>query len=590
MSLFFNGRLWVTPATMSLVDDSQMYNRNPSVGNVLAILGPSAGGKPWEPLTFGSYADAAKVLVSGESLKAIEKAFDPSAETYGPSKIVFIRTNDETQSALDLKDDNGNVVINLVSAGYGKTNNYVRVMVKSGTKAGTKRLYTRFGNTTYQANNIGRSCLDVQYKGSGTATVTVTDSQLILKKGSTIAETFDFADVQTIQELSDRINSVDGFVSYVLENSGQLSAVGRLDGVTNVNVKTTEPVPLKGDLQACVDWFNSISEPLVIATRAAGALSVPANTVSNTTITNTDGTTTNSTISAYVYLRGATDGLSTMNEWANAFEMLQGLDVQWVCPISSDAAIHAMTEAHCTYMSNIARMERRAICGTALGTSDEAAINAAKALASDRASITHLGVYDYDETGKLTLFPPYILAAQMAGMFSGVNPGTALTNKTLKIRGLERKLRNPTDTDDLIEGGVLCVEDTPNGYKVVKSITTWQVNDNYNRVEVSVGVALDFVARNVRNVLDGLRGAKGTPQTIAEAISRVDSALRELARPEPMGPGVLAGDKANPPYRNITASLEGDVLRVEFECSPVIPINYITIVIHAVPYSGSASM
>ena len=581
MAVYFNGRLWVTPATMSLVDDSQMANRNLSVGNVLAILGPSAGGKPWEPITFGSYADAAKVLVSGEVLKAIEKAFDPSSETYGPSKIVFIRTNDETQSALDLKDADGNAVINLVSTGYGRVNNSIRVLVKDGTKPGTKRLYTRFGTVVYQGNNIARSCLSVQYVGSASsATVTVSATQLILKTGAVVAETFDFADIQTIQELSDRINAVDGFISLVLDNSGQLAAANRLDGVTNVSVKTTTAVALTGNLQACVDWFNSQSEPLVTATRAEGALKPPANTMS----------TGETPISTYVYLRGATDGLVTMNEWANAFEVLQGVDVQWVCPISSDPAIHAMTDSHCAYMSNIARMERRAICGTALGTSDDAGLNATKALNSDRTSLVHLGLYDYDDTGKLTLFPPYILAAQIAGMFSGVNPGTALTNKTLKIRGLERKLRNPTDTDDLITGGMLCVEDTPNGYKVVKSITTWQVNDNYNRVEVSVGVALDFVARNVRNVLDGLRGAKGTPQTIAEAISRVDSALRELARPEPMGPGVLAGDKTNPPYRNITASLEGDVLRVEFECSPVIPINYIPIVIHAVPYSGSASL
>jgi len=163
-----------------------------------------------------------------------------------------------------------------------------------------------------------------------------------------------------------------------------------------------------------------------------------------------------------------------------------------------------------------------------------------------------------------------------------------LTNKSIKVRGLERKLRNPTDTDKLIQGGVLCVEDTPTGYKVVKSITTWLNNTNYNRVEVSVGVACDFVARNVRNAVDALRGAKGSPATLSEAVSRADSALRALAMPEPMGPGVIVGDKANPAYKGLTASLEGDVMRIEFQCSPVIPVNYIPVVIHAVPYSGSA--
>ena len=52
---------------------------------------------------------------------------------------------------------------------------------------------------------------------------------------------------------------------------------------------------------------------------------------------------------------------------------------------------------------------------------------------------------------------------------------------------------------------------------------------------------------------------------------------------------MLAGDAENPPYKGITATLEGDVLRVAFQCSPVIPINYIPVAIYAVPYSGSAS-
>jgi hypothetical protein len=102
-------------------------------------------------------------------------------------------------------------------------------------------------------------------------------------------------------------------------------------------------------------------------------------------------------------------------------------------------------------------------------------------------------------------------------------------------------------------------------------------------------VACDFVSRNVRQALDDLRGQKGSPQLLAEAISRTDTVLRTLSAPEPMGVSVLVGDKINPPYKNIVASLDGDVLRVEFQASPVIPVNYIPIVIHAVPYSGTAS-
>jgi hypothetical protein len=42
MPVFFNGRLLVTPAVASVVDDSAMFNRNPSTGNVLAIIGQSS--------------------------------------------------------------------------------------------------------------------------------------------------------------------------------------------------------------------------------------------------------------------------------------------------------------------------------------------------------------------------------------------------------------------------------------------------------------------------------------------------------------------------------------------------------------------
>ncbi|MNN19986.1 hypothetical protein D3C81_1332450 [compost metagenome] len=210
-------------------------------------------------------------------------------------------------------------------------------------------------------------------------------------------------------------------------------------------------------------------------------------------------------------------------------------------------------------------------------------------LMSDRTSLVHLGHYDYDATGKLVLFEPYQTAAIIAGAFSGVNPGTPLTNKTIRVRGLERDLRNPTDTDRLIQGGVLCLENTDQGYKVVKSISTWLANDNYNRVEQSTGVALDFVARNVRQALDVLRGQKGNPLVLSRAVSITESTLRELARAEPQGPGVLAGNDESPAYRNVKASLEGDVLRVQFECSPVIPVNYVLATIFAVPFSGTAT-
>lgn len=568
MGVFFNGRLWVSPATMSVIDDSAMYNKNLSVGNVLAVMGASVGGKPNTALRFGSASEARAALVDGDLLRAIEKAFDPSSQTSGPATVIGVRVNPAVQATLAIKDISAATVINLVSTDYGLYTNQIKVKVEAGSVSGRK-LTTQFGNSYFSADNIARNALALQYTGAqATANISVTNTTVTLAApaGTTVA-TLDLNVFSTVQQLVDRINAVADFTASVTDGNGQKPALNGLDTITAVSCKLAYVVT--ADLQAQIDWLNG-SEAYVTATRAANVGTVPA-------------------VMPFAYLAGGSDGITTNNEWSNVFTVLQTEDVQWVVPVSSVPAIHAMTDTHCSFMSNVGRMERRAIVGGVSGSADSVAIAAAKALNSDRTSYVHLGFYDYNAAGSLVLFEPPILAAMLAGMFSGVNPGTALTNKTFKARGLERKLKNPTDTDQLINGGVLCVEDTPKGYKVVKSITTWLVNTNYNRVEVSTGVACDFVSSNVRNALDDLRGQKGSPELLIQAVSRVDTALRALALPEPMGPAVIVGDKVNPAFKNISASLNGDVLSVEFQCSPVVPCNYIPVVVHAVPYSGSAT-
>lgn len=571
MPVFFNGRLWTTPAVMSLVDDSAMANRNLAVDNILALIGTSTGGEPNTALRFGSPQEALATLRSGVLCDAVVKAFDPSADTNAPATVVAVRVNPAAQAGLTLQASAANV-ITLASTDYGLWTNQIKVRVESGTTKG-KRLSTQVGNDYYTQDDVYRDAFSVVYTGAeATATITVNNAQAILSApaGSVIA-TIDLASFPTVTQLVDRINALagSGWSAEVLDGNDDKFTLNGLDSVTAQSVKTT-PYTVTANLQACVDWFNGVGEGYVTAARAAGAGAAPDNL-------------------SWTYLTGGSDGTVTSSEWAAAFTTLQAENVQWVCPLSSDASIHAQADAHVAYMSNVARMERRAFVGGAAGQTLEQVKAAAKLLNSDRTAQVFPGHYDYDATGALTLRPPYMTAALVAAAFSGSNPGTAMTNKTLKARGLEAKLRNPTDTDALIRAGVLCVEDTPTGYRVVKSVSTWLKNDNYNRVEVSVGYATDYTARTVREALARFVGEKGSPVTIALAASAAETALRELARPEPAGPGILVGDAASPAYKNITVTLDGDVMRVEFECSPVIPINYIPITIHIQPYSGAVS-
>jgi len=570
MSVFFNGRLIVSPATASVINDSALDPKNSSVGNIVALVGRAAGGKPKTVLRYGSPQEAQRELVSGELLEAVRAAFDPSPETGGPETVVVIRVDNAVQSTGVLKDASNNTVVNLTSNNYGVRENQLQYKVEAGSISGL-RVTTKRGNDYYTKDNIERRAFSVHYTGGqASATITVNGTQVILSApAGTVVETLDLTQYPVIIDLVDRINVVAGFEANVLDTSYNSPALQGLDFVTAQDVKTAA-YTVKGDLQAVIDWLNGPTQDFVRATRANNAGKPPA-------------------VADWTFMTGGSDGTTTFNDWAAAFEVLQTADVQWVSPVSGDAAIHALADTHATYMRDVALKERRVICGTVANTTDLQAIDAAKSLNSKRTSLVHIGHYNYNLAGKQTLFPPYITAALVAGAFSGVNPGTPLTNKAIKVRGLERELRNPTDTDVLINGGVFCVEKVDTGYKVVKSITTWLSDRNYAKVEQSTGWALDYTARRVREALDVLRGAKGGPISLQRAISITESALSELAKAEPQGPGVLVGDAQSPAYRNITAALEGDVLRVQFECSPAIPVNYILATIYAVPYSGTAS-
>ena len=646
MSVYFNGRLRTSPATASMVNDTAMANPNPSSGNVLAILGSSTGGMPavnsisTTPLTFTSPQQASSVLLGGELLTAVIKAFTASSQTQAPTSIIAMRVGSPLQSTLTLNDGSSNPVINLVASDFGAYTNQFKVKIAAGSVQGICPT-TQFGTSFSTQDNIFQQALAVSYSGAqATATISVTNSTVTLAApaGTTVA-TIALSSYPTVQQLSDYINTISGFTSVVLAGYGAAPSLNALDTTTaqSVNVNctlgsvsgstltvggvvtgsfavgqvisgvgvtagtyitslgtgsggagtynlsvpsastATETITAAGTvtatLQAVINWFNGLSDQYVNATLVAAAGTLPA-------------------VIPFTYLSGGSDGAApTPTDFANALTVLQNSDVQWIVPIATGqtaintAAIAAAVDTHCQYMSSVGRKERRAICGMQLGTSDASAIAAAAALNSDRTSIVHIGYYDYNSSNVLTLYAPYLTAAIIGGMFAGVTPGTALTNLTFNARGLERLLVDPINTDPLISGGVLCVKSTKTGYKVVQSISTWLTNQNFNRIEQSVGAALDFVSSQVRDTVSQFLGMNGSPQYLTLVNGAVKSKLTALTQA-----GVLVGNAASPSFLGVTSTVTGNVTSVSFQCSPGIPQNYQLIQIFAQPWSGTATI
>jgi hypothetical protein len=276
-----------------------------------------------------------------------------------------------------------------------------------------------------------------------------------------------------------------------------------------------------------------------------------------------------------------------MSDWTEALTVLQTVDVQWLSVLSSSAAIAAAVDAHVQFMSTTGQKERRAWLGGALGLTTAAAEALPVALNSDRTGFAWPGHYDYDVvSGVLVLWAPYMTASLIAAGFAGLNPGETMTNKVLSIQGLETQVRDPLDTDPLIQAGVCPVEQETTGFTVTRAVSSWLQNNNYNRVEVSCGAAVDYVLRNVRQILAPLKGQGVNPISLQRAVTLTVDMLTSLAVAAPAGPGVIVGDDNSPAFSNVTAQGQGDVIAVSFQCSPVIPANFIPVTASIVPYTG----
>lgn len=562
--VFFNGRQLTTPTTASAVNDAAMANKNLSVGNVACFIGHCSSGQPKTALNFGDPSKVAEILGTGELADAVRKAFNPSNELGAPSSVIAIRVDPATQAGLGV----GPLVI--ISKDYGLGANQIKVKVENGTDSGF-RITTQRANAYVVGDNIGAKAFTIHFTGTAdSATMAVIHDMVTLVStvGYAVTTTnIDLTIYTTVQALVDRIASIAGWTCTVATGSGNNPTVDSLDPLTTHDVKTSAYVETM-NVWAILKWLNSTASPFVTAIRDGyGAMD----------------------LIPFTYLSGGTLPSSDNSDWSDCFAVLQTQDVQWITPLTPAPAVWAMTDAHVQYMSSIGKKERRSIVGDDVGTSDTTAKAVPLTLGSDRTSYCHLGYYDYDVDGNLVLLPPYMAAAVYSAAFAAAAPGTALTNVSMTFRGVERELVDPLDTDPLIKAGVFCILKTETGFRVAQSITTWLTNDNYNRVEQSCGVAVDYVQRNVRNAVEPYRGKGGSPTILGAIEAATESVLRACAVPAPNGPGVLVGDDANPAYKNITVKIAGDVFSVEYEASPVIPGNFILCTMNAVPFSGSVS-
>ena len=252
MSVFFNGRLLVTPTVESAIYDYGMATAYPGrANNVLVIVGTAEGGIPKQVEYFDSPVIARRALRAGPGLKAIELAFNPSSESGSPGRIGFLRVEEAVQASLTLKDSDGANVIELKSANYGAFTNGTKVTIESGSQVG-KRVTIQLDQMYYTKDNLSRVPFSVRYSGAeATATVAVDATKLTLKAPSNgTGVELDFIDYRNVRELCDAINAQPGFSAIAMMPTTPVQ--GTLDGLAATSCKSTD-LDIHADLQAIIE-------------------------------------------------------------------------------------------------------------------------------------------------------------------------------------------------------------------------------------------------------------------------------------------------------------------------------------------------
>lgn len=618
MPVFFQGQRIVTPQAVSFVDDSAMVNENAlSPAGVVAIIGrgdePDSGGTPQQPLVFNDPATAQRVLRSGLLLEGVLRAFAPGA-TGGAGQVVAYRVNDATRSTGSLEDTTAVTpldAITMTSRDYGAYTARTTVNVASPVSGTGKNLTVRLDDFRIDGFNIGYGAIKIQYTGSGTA-ATATVSYPTSQPGQ-LATTITTATADNLLLTFDAYPTLDSLVQ-AINDTGKYTASITFSTSAVVNTNASDGLPvsfrdspissnyldaqvladimatpqvLRADTQAANDWLNSVAGSYIVATRTAGTKSL-----ANTAIP--------LQLAGGLNYSSASGGVVRTQDWQACLTSLQNIDAHLIVPLTADAAVHAMIQAHVNLMSTIqqgyGRRERMGIVGGLWGETPLSSVNAATRAAAfqdSRMVVVAPGIKDFSPlSGALTEIPPYLLAAQIAGMIGGLGVAEAITRRYVRSSGVEQASQfagsqlTQAERESWNLQGVCVLEQIPNrGVRVVQGLTTWTGNFNYVKREISVRRAADWIARTVREACDELLvGQSGSPGLLRRAVVAVNGVLTRLERD-----GVIVGDSNSPSFKNIVAQLSGDVLRIDFECSPAIPANYVLITAHMIPYVGTLS-
>jgi hypothetical protein len=605
--IFFAGKQILIPGAYADYKSLTPTPINVAATNVVAILGKSAGGKPFAPTGIGG-GDMDRVQAifrSGDLVDGAEMAVYPLGRNVednpnpGATELILMRVTPATQSTLDLTNNTPATVGTIASLDYGEYTRGHQIGVFAGTKTNTVKVVIQNAllGIKEQEDNLG-DVLGIKYSGNGTAKLEISDTSFKVTltpassnpDGSTGFEVlWTNSEIKTIQQLAAYIATQPKYTVVLYGAPNMLPK--HLDRIASpgTTLNTTE-VLVKATVGATADWINRNSRLVKFTLADPLVLNSPLKQI------------------GFTNLASGVDGTESVADWKKAINLLRDQPCYFVVPIltgldaSNEALVRDALIAHVLEMSDIKVKKRRVVFlghrrglivddVASPGKADVTAVEAiATTLNTSRAVFVSPGltrkILDVDKDVN-----SYLIAAAAAGIKAGAPPQRPLTLRKIQAASLEWNF-DITAQEKLVKMGASYVVPHKGKFRFGIGQTTWLQDFDPVKSEISLVHIGDTIAATAENELEEKHGAKefGGPRHLAAFKADFEDILEESRK---LGMLVDGNDPVTgefvPAYRNVKVSFASRRWSASCSATAAEPGNYITIEIGFGSASGSVA-
>lgn len=563
----FHGRPIIHPGVYVFVDVEAFESLPSEVFGKIAVVGEAIDGIPKEITVWTDISKAKLHFRGGDLLEglAILEDYSVNPPSVPPAYVIAVRVNQGQRASLNVFNS-----YTIYSRFYSSEGNKIKVKVVAlnpvaGDIGSKVEVSVKYGSIN-ETRQVGERLIKIENQTGGDIVVQITKTTFEITdvNNNTLLDiNYDRDQIRTLGELVNRINQVQGVVASLL----WFNADERISVMNTGNAT----IPDSGER---VIW-NNVSEEIKFFS------SIPVLAVEEgTREAHPDVQETN--------LSGGASQSATLGDWDEVIAKLEQIDVDFVIPLStSDSVINKFIAS--TVRCNDIRKKafRELIVGIDTKntyTTLSQIISRVRAINNPRVRVVAQRILRFNSSGILSEFPEWALALEIAGI-KGTEVGIPLTFKRPKVVDVVRNI-DWGDLDiqeQLILGGVLAIEPTTDGWRIIKGITSYTGSDNLALRLDEAQTEIVFISKTISKGLTPFIGRRNDAINLQLIRSSLIRLLEGLQNQRVIVSSLGRDGTVIPAFRNIKVEQEGDVIRISFECTLSVGINFIFVDVYAFP-------